>query len=736
MSYFEASAKQRSLVPLYLWYAAFIAIPYSLIIATPALLVVWDVVFPTKEPEESDHYSTVEHGIHEYDETIGPAISEGLKWRRLENFDNFRLLTIDPGTGGTIHCSLREYPLGNSPPYEAISYSWKTAAGEAMISCDDVDIPVSQSLYNALNAIRQTGRSRTVWVDAVCINQDDIEERSVQVQAIGRIFSGADLVWIHLGEACAKTSGALDIIEKTIGTGRLSDQTENLEPVLNLLERSWFERLWVIQEVCVAKQAVVVHGSDWIYWQDMASFCAKMHSSVDRTPLGSFRSAENVAKVVCIEEIRRRFRDKSKRDFLLDLVMMTSKFKVTDPRDKIFALVGLAKDVTDADWEVRPLDLAKRGDMRMLSYGKDPEFTSAYSLPSWVPDLSVSDQSRSPAMLAISDEPSNPRDYVISEVNDAGFIVEPLLQASYHLQTPKKHFLGMQRFSFSGNNKIMHLKGKEVDRLESVSRPGHVHLAGEDAGLIFCLESYRQWKKEEADRLCQIIFANLSEQASWLQETWQIAQESRQRSLDVSIDDNKDLWWLTLTCGRLSTGLPAPETTRKQFLERIYAVSPATLPADYAEMATFWDIVQRLMNRTHSDDSDKLPAPVDGYGSLAGLKPLHRALCRGFISIRELQSLQDEADISAIRWSKSRRFGLTVDGRMANVPIGAEPGDRICTILGGSVPYVLRAHEDGYYSLVGECYIQGFMRGEAGIPGQTISPRRKEHYPTKHFAIK
>ncbi|KAK5464849.1 hypothetical protein LTS15_001412 [Exophiala xenobiotica] len=244
---------------------------------------------------------------------------------------------------------------------------------------------------------------------------------------------------------------------------------------------------------------------------------------------------------------------------------MTSKFKVTDPRDKIFALVGLAKDVTDADWEVRPdyassvedvyhrfalWNLAKRGDMRMLSYGKDPEFTSAYSLPSWVPDLSVSDQSRSPAMLAISDEPSNPRDYVISEVNDAGFIVEPLVQASYHLQTPKsqwkcadgfkrplrpvltswfidaintEHFLGMQRFSFSGNNKIMHLKGKEVDRLESVSRPGHVHLAGKDAGLIFCLESYRQWKKEEADRLCQIIFANLSEQASWLQETWQIA---------------------------------------------------------------------------------------------------------------------------------------------------------------------------------------------------------------------
>ncbi|KAK5464848.1 hypothetical protein LTS15_001411 [Exophiala xenobiotica] len=176
--------------------------------------------------------------------------------------------------------------------------------------------------------------------------------------------------------------------------------------------------------------------------------------------------------------------------------------------------------------------------------------------------------------------------------------------------------------------------------------------------------------------------------------------------------------------------------TRKQFLERIYAVSPAALPADYAGMATFWAIVQRLMNRAHNDDSDKLPAPRDGYSSLAGLKPLHRALCSGFISIRELLSLQDEADISAMRWSKSRRFGLTVDGRMANVPIGAEPGDRICTILGGSVPYVLRAHEDGYYSLVGECYIQGFMRGEAGIPGQTVSPRRKEHYPTKHFAVK
>jgi hypothetical protein len=70
-----------------------------------------------------------------------------------------------------------------------------------------------------------------------------------------------------------------------------------------------------------------------------------------------------------------------------------------------------------------------------------------------------------------------------------------------------------------------------------------------------------------------------------------------------------------------------------------------------------------------------------------------------------------EASLS--KWSSRRRLCKTIDGRLACVPKNSGPGDIICTLLGAEVPYVLRPMTKGFYSVIGECYVDDIMHGES-----------------------
>lgn len=101
-----------------------------------------------------------------------------------------------------------------------------------------------------------------------------------------------------------------------------------------------------------------------------------------------------------------------------------------------------------------------------------------------------------------------------------------------------------------------------------------------------------------------------------------------------------------------------------------------------------------------------------------------------FLLVDEHHSLSKHFYPAMIHWSRARRFASTSHGRLANIPIGAQAGDIVCIILGGSVPYVLRPQKDGYYSLVGECYLHGLMHGEA----ESVLQSRSRY--TQEFAIR
>jgi len=134
------------------------------------------------------------------------------KYALLQHPDSIRLLVLVPGEmDSPIQTYLAEFRLQENPPYEAVSYTWATEEGDCSVSsqirCDDGRLWVTKNCELALRYLRETDSKRTLWVDAICINQKDVNERGSQVGIMRDVYSKADRVLIWLGEE-SKDRGA------------------------------------------------------------------------------------------------------------------------------------------------------------------------------------------------------------------------------------------------------------------------------------------------------------------------------------------------------------------------------------------------------------------------------------------------------------------------------------------------------------------------------------------------
>ncbi|PQE14256.1 hypothetical protein CJF31_00006829 [Rutstroemia sp. NJR-2017a BVV2] len=147
--------------------------------------------------------------------------------------------------------------------YEALSYTWGGSDKSCSISIGRQNLPVTENLYKALLHLQDRSLERILWIDALCIDQENLEERGQQVQLMSKIYSKAARVLIWLGETAHESDKALEtirIIAEDNSTNSLKD-TATQQAVLALLERSWFQRIWVLQEVAAARQILVICGS-------------------------------------------------------------------------------------------------------------------------------------------------------------------------------------------------------------------------------------------------------------------------------------------------------------------------------------------------------------------------------------------------------------------------------------------------------------------------------------------
>jgi hypothetical protein len=249
-------------------------------------------------------------------------------------------------------------------PYEALSYVWGDGTSKTDIICNGLPVSVTVSLLHALKRLRLAQGFRLIWADAICIDQSNFLEKNHQIPLMGKIYSLAERVAIWLGEVdptqsrgiCEIVQRITEHIRKTIrewgydeasmrGYERLQmpsycTTTAAQEVLTRLYAMPWFSRVWCIQEVVLAKDAIMFWGEHELSWADIGLIATWLSEITPQRAL-EYDSNAFYADVEVGNAFRMyRFRERKLSGFI-DLLDDCVTFEATNPRDRVYGLLAL-----------------------------------------------------------------------------------------------------------------------------------------------------------------------------------------------------------------------------------------------------------------------------------------------------------------------------------------------------------------------------------------------------------
>ncbi|SPJ92807.1 uncharacterized protein FTOL_13772 [Fusarium torulosum] len=289
----------------------------------------------------------------------------------------FRLLTIQPGSWHAIlECRLENAVLGQKPFYEALSYTWGDANNKRPIILNGFSWHVTANLECALRHLRYEDKSRVMWIDALCINQNDMREKSEQVPKMWDIYASSKKVvaWLglagpdgdaamegiqDLGQKWSKVDEELPLVGISPDTLRQAGiQVSNIAwwPIWTFLNRPYWRRIWVIQELATYEigataaddgdKVVIMCGTKSMskFW--IGGFCSiillvtKLVANfiVDGNVQEPLRTIATLGVPSAVRMHLAYMNHPADLGFLLHLA---PEFEATDPHDKVYALLGL-----------------------------------------------------------------------------------------------------------------------------------------------------------------------------------------------------------------------------------------------------------------------------------------------------------------------------------------------------------------------------------------------------------
>lgn len=208
-----------------------------------------------------------------------------------------------------------------------------------------------------------------LWVDALCIDQDNEEEKNQQVAKMGRIYSRAERVCIWLGEGNVSCENAMDFIDEIITLSSfdtlVGDETSasKWNSLVDLMHCRWFSRRWVVQELALASDATLHYQDKSIHWTDFADAVALFVAKFDKikelfrysrqfnhnpeylgdiTALGA-NTLVNVISNLFRRPVKATDKEPERLSSLEALVSTLLIFEASDPRDTVYALLSIAK---------------------------------------------------------------------------------------------------------------------------------------------------------------------------------------------------------------------------------------------------------------------------------------------------------------------------------------------------------------------------------------------------------
>lgn len=285
---------------------------------------------------------------------------------------DIRLIDIQPGQEkDEIEITLHSASLNDEDlSYEALSYTWGSEKDPLDVTCNGERLKVTQNLHSSLQRLRHQHGVRTFWIDAICINQKDFKERAEQVKIMGRIYQRAKVTWADLGaevenqEELFSLLFALDKVlderkDDTLPIDPASFESIGLPPAnapgwvawQKLLSRPYFVRLWIIQEFAVSNEVYFLHGVKYMPWGNLYHIISRMQIHgiaedqrvmADPSVALSAVQGKNAIRNLHFQRDCVMANNPRKVD---DLLWLGRFVQSTDPKDKVFAILGLATDI-------------------------------------------------------------------------------------------------------------------------------------------------------------------------------------------------------------------------------------------------------------------------------------------------------------------------------------------------------------------------------------------------------
>ncbi|KAE8443174.1 hypothetical protein EG329_002272 [Mollisiaceae sp. DMI_Dod_QoI] len=405
------------------------------------------------------------------------------------NRSSIRLLRLLPGPDASwpVRCSLFHTTLETAPPYKALSYTWGDKSISLPIVVDSDNIFITGNLKHALQRLRPIGNEPEVvlWIDAICIDQENIPERNFQTANMRAIYQHATGVAVWLGLENNGSQGALQLARDLAACASrdhiialVSDPSKkkDLEALVVLFRRQYWWRIWVIQEVSSARRATVYCGSEAISWTDLDKVCdtlkeaeAELHSIFYKHPSFIRTLTHGGPRGLQLS----RFSPTVSAPPLFELLLSHKSKKSTDPKDKVFALVGISnaqRDFGNIDYSLPEREIFTHTARHIITSTQKLDVICVkqhdidqFNLPSWVPDWTRPPSTEGALVIGLHHH-------------------EPEFKAAGDTQAD---------IQFSSDSYVIRTTGVVLDTIKTVGMPFKKH--GSPSDVVPVLEVFHDW---------------------------------------------------------------------------------------------------------------------------------------------------------------------------------------------------------------------------------------------------
>ncbi|KAI0125394.1 heterokaryon incompatibility protein-domain-containing protein [Xylariales sp. AK1849] len=665
------------------------------------------------------------------------------------NGPQIRLLKLHPAIDidAPIQCDVQAVAISQCPPYEALSYCWGDPNRTVSVKCNGQALGVTENLYWALQHLRSTEEIRTLWIDAVCINQSDLAERSDQVVLMRDIFTRAERVVVWLGPAASDSTLAFDVLkrlevyheelkkrftEDPIGVihfgplqrflrryrgdeaptsnitkpddARFKLRRQELVALRRILERPWWSRLWVIQELCVARGVIVLCGHSQTSWDDFYVsylivlgvgglfaeigfppwlFCCILITELRLTfqrareaemaPSTDEKATEDPKAVAAVQD-------------MLSILKSSMVSQATDPHDKIYGILGLVTLHPDRpglsilpDYNLPLVECFKEATLAMITQSGNLDHFETLSdtfarksligLPSWVPDLTHN-------FFEWEDHTWGPASPFAEHLALA-------ILATIVTQVPKSEDNAFKACGGKDliqphviDGSVLVLEGNVTDSVAVLGPCLVGSLEGDNA------DTWREYvqERENLSRMqrCRLIVQHCLRTARFADGllVWE----------DMAFEN--------------------PLEPTKEELETLCRVLKAAHPSENLNVFVnvyddAWRPLLGWLRWLH---------PLKIFGARTGALTVYNIIV-GLIVYYAVTRSETKSHLVPLWNAVGPRLAKTGKGHLALLPASSRENDSVVLLKGGKTPYVARP-QNHRWEFVGHCYVDGIMLGE------------------------